>query len=82
MNDYIANKRVGWIHNHFVRFSDTTQDFALNTEVSSNAQVPELQQRPWRQRRQTCGSLPRKIRVLYGNISTFPNRFAGTRTVA
>jgi hypothetical protein len=30
------------IHNYFVRFSDPAQDFALNAEVSSNADVPDL----------------------------------------
>jgi hypothetical protein len=42
MNEYPGNKRVRWIDNDFVRFSNPAQDFALNSKVPSNFDIPEL----------------------------------------
>ena len=59
-NNLARNKRVGWIYDYFVRFSDTTQDFGLCAKVSPNLNVPEFHD---------------VIGVHYGDLKTFAAKY-------
>ena len=41
-NRRAANKRVGRIHNHLIRFADTAENLGLNSEISTNSYITQL----------------------------------------